>query len=343
MPEKTALITGISGQDGCYLSALLLEKGYRVHGWTRSLAATLQSPLIFFLRQHCPNVDLQSRLTLSEVDLFDAATVQESVAQIQPGEIYNLAGQSRPGDSFASPKETFEANTQPVLHLLEAIRHTNNPGQVRLFQAGSAEVFAGAHECPQSESTPLAPLSPYGVSKATAQLLVATYRQNYGLHACTGILYNHESPLRSTDFVTGKIVDGVARIAMGQEQDLTLGNLDVTRDWGFARDYVEAMWRMLQHEAGDDFVIATGRQHSLKQFLNCAFSTVGLDWQDYTRTDTSLKRSVESIHLCGDPTRIRQRLNWEAETPFESMVELMVRERIVAIRDESSASTHTSD
>ncbi len=335
MPQ-TALITGITGQDGSYLCELLLSKGYCVHGSTRSAESESLNHLKAGLNKARPIEDpLDSVLKIHELDFATKESISEFLDKHKIDEIYHLAGQTRVGDSFDRPTATFNANVKSTLSLLEAIRTSSRSQSIRFFQASSAEIFGGAEESPQTELTRYAPRSPYAASKVAAQSLVESYREAYGLFVCSGILYNHESPRRSTEFVTGKIVDAAARIALGEEHKLVLGNLETGRDWGFAGDYVEAMWMMLQHEVPKDFVIATGEWHSLREFLEIAFQTVGLDWQDYTTSDPKFFRPVEPTRLVGDPTRIKTELGWQPATTFVEMIEEMVKQRIVQRRNES--------
>ncbi len=328
--SPTALITGVTGQDGSYLSELLLSKGYNVHGSTRSVESKSVNRLRSRLEasKHFDQ-PIDSVLKIHELDFDSVESIQQFLDQNNIAEIYHLAGQTRVGDSFHHPAKTFKANVDPVLTLLEAIRTSRRAKELRFFQASSAEIFGGTNESPQSALTRLAPRSPYAASKVAAQSLVESYRESYGLFVCSGILYNHESFLRSPDFVTGKIVDAVARIALGDDHRLVLGNLETGRDWGFAGDYVKAMWMMLQQDSPEDFIIATGEWHSLQEFLEIAFQSVSLDWQDYTTSTSEFFRPTEPVKLIGDPTRINSQLGWQPETTFTEMIEGMVKQRIV--------------
>ena len=328
--SKKALITGITGQDGFYLCRLLVSKGYRVYGWSRDLSHDRSTR---FVERIQLDVGDSENIKLIEVDPLNSVEVRRSIEEIQPNEIYNLGSQSNIGKSFEEPQETFTANTTSVLFLLEAVRHFDSDFKVRFFQASSASVFEGSQHSPQNEETLLTPRSPYAASKASSHLLVASYRKAYDLFACSGILYNHESPLRPETFVTGKIVAAAAKIALGVDESLVLGNLETGRDWGYAGDYVEAMWLMLQHTQPEDFIIATGQWHLLKDFLKIAFQTVGLDWQDYTSSDPKFFRPTEPIQLVGDISKIEQELNWTPPTSFQEMIEEMVKQKILELRE----------
>lgn len=326
---KTALITGITGQDGSYLCELLLQKGYTVHGWTRNLKGQHVCRLQRFVSSANAS---EKRLHLHQLDGSHINEITEFINQIELDEVYNLAGQSHVGESFQKPVETFNANVTAVLHLLEAIRKSPRCQSIRFFQAGSAAVFEGSSESPQSETTHPVPRSPYAASKLSSQILVQSYRDSYGMFACCGTLFNHESLRRPVSFVTGKIVDAVAHIALGEQSELRIGNLETGRDWGFAGDYVRAMWMMLQSELPRDFVIATGEWHSLRQFLTIAFRTVGLDWEDYTVCDPELYRNHDSARLVGDASLIAEVLGWKPSVDFTQMVEEMVQGRLSEIR-----------
>lgn len=329
---QTALITGITGQDGSYLCELLLSKGYVVHGLTRSSESPKAQKLKRLLADQNLGVDLSRHLRIHAINLEDAANVRDCVHTLQAGEIYHLASQSHIGASYQAPVETFAANTLSVLHLLEAIRSAANPQKFKFFVAGSAAIFEGAEDSPQTEQTPLSPRSPYGTSKASAKLLVETFRASYGLFACTGILFNHESPRRPAEFVTAKIVNAVARIALKQQQSLELGNIETGRDWGFAGDYVRAMWQMLQNDVPEDFIIATGKWHTLTDLLKIAFRTVRLDWQAHTHCDPQLVRPHEPVRLLGDSSAIRSKLGWEPLLDFESMIQFMVEQKLAMLK-----------
>ena len=308
-----ALITGITGQDGSYLTDLLLDKGYTVHGMVRPTSTESTWRLEPLPRKG---------LTLHDGDLCDAGRLTRLLADIAPDEVYNLAAQSHVGTSFATPLFTAEVTGLGALRLLEAARAMRNPP--RIYQASSSEVFGNATESPQHEGTPLRPCSPYGASKAFAHHMVQTYRDAYGLHASNGILFNHESPRRGVDFVTRKITVAVGRIAAGLQDTLVLGNLDARRDWGFAGDYVEAMWRMLQQPQGEDYVVATGETHSVRDFCHAAFEHVGLDWRNHVEVDTGLYRPTEVHEVCGNATRAQEQLQWRPKVGFAQLVRMMV-------------------
>lgn len=327
--NKTALITGITGQDGFYLTELLLNKDNVVYGTTRNTNAPATQNLISSLRQSVDATGFEERLQIREIDLLNRLAVERIIAEVQPDEVYHLAGQSRVGRSFEFPRETYQANVTTTQHLLDAI-HLTSADRSKIFLAGSGEIFGGTPDGPSHEMTPYAPPSPYARSKLSAQLLVETYREAFGLFACTGILFNHESPRRSEDFVTGKIAHSVARIARGEQQELVLGNLAIGRDWAFARDHVKAMKLMLHAETPQDYVIATGVWRPLTEFLDVAFKVVGLDWRDYTSSDESLFRPSDPIKLFGDSSKIKNELGWQPETPFEELVEMMVKQALLS-------------
>ena len=309
---KRALITGITGQDGSYLAELLLEKGYEVFGVMRRLSA--------------PNswrIDhLRDRVTLCSGDLLDQLSIIRLLDQHRPDEFYNLAAMSFVPASWDTPLLTGEFNSQGVTRVLDAIR-TVNP-KVKFYQASSSEMFGKVREIPQTEDTPFYPRSPYGVSKVFGHYITVNYRESYDLFAVSGILFNHESPRRGLEFVTRKVTDGVARIKLGLADALALGNLDAQRDWGFAGDYVRAMWLMLQQPAADDYVIATGVSHSVRELVEIAFGRVGLDWQKYVKTDPRFLRPAEVDHLIGNPSKARNVLGWEPKVDFRQLVEMMV-------------------
>lgn len=309
----TALVTGISGQDGSYLAEFLLAKGYQVHGITRRVSN--------------PNLErllpLLDRVTIHEGDLLDQSSLLTAIENSQPDEVYNLAAQSFVPTSWSQPILTGEFTAMGVSRLLEAIRLVGRD-KIRFYQASSSEMFGRVREVPQRELTPFYPRSPYGVAKAFGHFLTVNYRESFGMYCTSGILFNHESPRRGTEFVTRKISLAVARIKLGLQDKLKLGNLDAQRDWGFAGDYVEAMWRMLQQEEPKDYVIGTGRAHSVQDFVNHAFAHVGLDPNQYVETDPSLIRPAEVDHLIADPTRAREELGWRESVTFEQLVEMMV-------------------
>src|SRR5690242_9778122 len=310
--SKRALITGITGQDGSYLAELLLAKGYSVVGAVRRAS----SPNLWRIEH------LLDRITLQPADLLDQLSLIRLFDAVQPDEVYNLAAMSFVPASWEQPLLTGEFNSQGVTRVLEAIRQVD-PG-IRLYQASSSEMYGRVREVPQTELTPFYPRSPYGVSKVFAHYITVNYRESYGMFACSGILFNHESPRRGLEFVTRKVTDGVARIKLGLVDHLNLGNLDACRDWGFAGDYVRAMWLMLQQDQPDDYVIATGVSHSVKKLAETAFAHVGLDWQHYVRIDPALKRPAEVDHLIGDASKGRRVLGWTPSVSFEQLVAMMV-------------------
>ena len=309
---KRALITGITGQDGSYLAELLLDKSYEVHGMVRR-----SSTENFERIQH-----LTDKVTLVQADLLDPSSLVEALEEAQPDEVYNLGAQSFVPTSWRQPVLTAEFTAVGVTRILEAIRRVNP--DIRFYQASSSEMFGKVREVPQSETTPFYPRSPYGVAKAYGHFITVNYRESYGLFAVSGILFNHESPRRGLEFVTRKISDGVARIKLGLSDDLRLGNLDAKRDWGFAGDYVEAMWRMLQADEPDDYVIATGEEHSVQECVDIAFAHAGLDPKQYVKTDPQFLRPAEVDHLVGDASKARQELGWEPHVSFKELAEMMV-------------------
>ena len=309
---KRALITGITGQDGSYLAELLLEEGYEVTGVVR--------------RSSAPNLwrieHLLDRITLRPGDLLDQLSLVRIIQDVKPHELYNLAAMSFVPASWDQPLLTGEYNSMGVTRLLEAIRQVD-PG-VRLYQASSSEMYGRVREVPQTELTPFYPRSPYGVSKVFGHYITVNYRESYGLFAVSGILFNHESPRRGLEFVTRKVSDGVARIKLGLADQLALGNLEAQRDWGFAGDYVRAMWMMLQQDHADDYLIATGVSHSVQQLCEVAFGHVGLEWQKYVRTDPAFLRPAEVDHLIGNPAKAARLLGWEPAVEFTQLVAMMV-------------------
>jgi GDPmannose 4,6-dehydratase len=319
---KRALITGITGQDGAYLTELLLAKGYDVHGLLRR-ASLFNTDRIDHL-YHDPHVS-GANLTLHYGDLADGTALRRVLERVQPDEVYNLAAQSHVKVSFEIPEYTADVVAVGALRLLEALRdHLANGGApMRCYQAGSSEMY-GAAPAPQSERTPFAPRSPYAVSKLAAHWYSVNYREAYGLFICNGILFNHESPRRGETFVTRKITRAAARIKDGLQHKLYLGNLDAERDWGFAGDYVEAMWLMLQQDRGDDYVVATGVTHSVREFAERAFAELGLDWREHVEVDQRYFRPTEVALLRGDATKARQVLNWRPKVGFEELVRMMI-------------------
>ena len=316
---KKALITGITGQDGSYLAELLLEKGYEVHGIIRR-SSTFNTQRIDHLYQD-PHVN-GVRLFLHYGDMADSSNLMRIVHEIAPDEVYNLAAQSHVRVSFDSPEFTGDVDALGTMRLLEAIRLTGV--KTRFYQASTSELYGKVQEIPQRETTPFYPRSPYGVAKLYSFWAVKNYREAYGLHASNGILFNHESPRRGETFVTRKITRAVSRIKMGLQSELFMGNVNARRDWGFAGDYVEGMWRMLQQDSPDDYVLATGEMHSVKEFLAEAFGYVGLDWEKYVKHDSRYERPSEVDQLLGDPTKARTVLGWTPKVTFKELVKMMV-------------------
>jgi len=307
-----ALITGITGQDGSYLAELLLEKGYEVHGLVRR-SSSFNTWRIDHVRD---------RLVLHYGDLVDQNSLMRTLELVGPDEVYNLAAQSHVKVSFEMPEYTASVTALGVLRLLDAVRELELPA--RVYQAGSSEMYGLVQETPQTERTPFHPRSPYGAAKVFGHWMAVNYREGYGMHASNGILFNHESPRRGENFVTRKITMAVAAIKHGREHELHLGNLEAKRDWGYAKDYVDAMWRMLQQERPDDYVVATGETHSVRDFLEEAFSHVGLRWQDHVKVDPKYFRPAEVDVLQGDPGKARAALGWAPRVPFKDLVRLMV-------------------
>ncbi len=321
--RKRSLITGITGQDGSYLSELLLEKGYEVHGIIRR-SSSFNTDRIDHIYVD-PHED-KARFFLHYGDLTDGTTLRRILEETQPHEVYNLGAQSHVRVSFDSPEYTVDTVAMGTLRLLEAIRdyQQRTGNQVKFYQAGSSEMFGKVMEVPQKETTPFYPRSPYSCAKVYAHWQTINYRESYNLFACNGILFNHESPRRGETFVTRKITRAVARIKAGKQKKLYLGNLDAKRDWGYAKDYVRAMWLMLQQSQPDDYVVATHETHSIREFLEIAFTYVGLNWQDYVEFDERYLRPAEVDLLIGDPTKAKEKLGWEPSVTFEELVKLMV-------------------
>jgi len=307
-----ALITGITGQDGSYLAELLLEKGYKVFGLVRRASTETFERI----------AHLHDDITLIQGDLLDQYSLSEAIHQAEPAEIYNLAAQSFVPTSWQQPLLTGEFTGLGVTRVLEAMRFVDP--KIRFYQASSSEMFGKVREVPQNEHTPFYPRSPYGVAKVYGHFITVNYRESYNLFACSGMLFNHESPRRGLEFVTRKVTDGVARIKLGQQKDLKLGNLDAQRDWGFAGDYVRAMWLMLQQDTPDDYVIATGVTHSVRDLVRVAFEHVGLNYEDYVKVDPAFIRPAEVDLLIGDPSKAKKQLGWEPEVSFEGLVAMMV-------------------
>ena len=323
--SKRAVITGITGQDGSYLAELLLDKGYEVVGITRRLSAP----------NHWRIAHLQDRIELRPADLLDQLSLIRVVEDVRPHEFYNLAAMSFVPASWDQPMLTGEYNAQGVTRVMEAIRQVDT--SIKVYQASSSEMFGKVRETPQTELTPFYPRSPYGVSKVFAHYITVNYRESYDLFAASGILFNHESPRRGLEFVTRKVTIGVARIKLGLADSLALGNLDAHRDWGFAGDYVRAMWAMLQRDTPEDYVIATGLSHSVRDLVEAAFTHVGLDWQDYVRTSSALLRPAEVEHLIGDSSKARSDFGWKPSIDFSSLVQMMVDEDLERVKSGRTA------
>jgi GDPmannose 4,6-dehydratase len=317
---KTALITGITGQDGSYLAEFLLERGYRVIGMTRRSSTDVHERI-----EH-----IVDRLEIVSGDLLDQSSITSIVASVRPDEIYNLAAQSFVPTSWTQPVLTGEFTALGVTRVLEAIRAVDT--KIRFYQASSSEMFGKVREVPQTENTPFYPRSPYGVAKVYGHYITVNYRESYDIFAVSGMCFNHESPRRGREFVTRKISDGVARIKLGLMKELRLGNLDAKRDWGFALDYVRGMWMMLQHDSPEDFVLATGRTHTVREFLRIAFACVDLDWEKYVVVDPRFYRPAEVDMLVGDPAKAKRLLGWEPQVSFEELAEMMVRADVERLR-----------
>ncbi|MFH1417359.1 MAG: GDP-mannose 4,6-dehydratase [Planctomycetota bacterium] len=333
MDDHAALITGITGQDGAYLAELLLSKGYRVHGTHRRSSAfkPLGGEFVETGRQA-----RGSGVHLHVGDLLDPIGLRRIISDVQPTEVYNLAAQSHVHASFHDPIYTAQVVAMGTLNLLEALRDYRDATlrDVRFYQASSSEIFGKAEEEPQTEHTPFRPRNPYACAKAHAYWQTVTYREGYGLYACNGILFNHESPRRGEEYVTRKITRAATRIKLGLQDELRLGNLDAERDWGFAGDYVRAMWLMLRQTEPDDYVIATGKTQTIRAFLDAAFGLLNLDWRDYVRVDRSYMRPTEPTMLRGDASKARRVLGWEPEVAFEELVRMMVEADMEAAQKE---------
>ncbi len=319
---KRALITGITGQDGAYLAEFLLKHGYEVHGMVRR-----SSSENFERVAH-----LRDRIELHQADLLDQLSMVRLVDQTKPHELYNLAAQSFVPTSFEQPLLTGEFTGLGVTRVLEAIRTVDR--SIRMYQASSSEMFGSVREEPQTELTPFYPRSPYGVAKVYGHWITVNYRESYDIFACSGILFNHESPLRGKEFVTRKITDGVARVKLGLQKEIRLGNLDALRDWGFAGDYVRAMWMMLNHDSPDDYVVATGEKHSVRDFARIAFEHVGLNWEEHVIVDPKYLRPAEVTTLCGDCSKAKRILGWEPEVSFQELVQMMVEADLNRVKKE---------
>jgi GDPmannose 4,6-dehydratase len=324
----TALITGITGQDGSYLAELLLEKGYKVVGLVR------RSSTINFERIG----HIQDQLTIASGDLLDQTSLMRVIDEHRPDELYNLAAQSFVQTSWKQPVFTGEVTALGVTRVLDAIRAVDP--NIRFYQASSSEMFGKVREVPQKESTPFYPRSPYGVAKVYGHWITINYRESYELHATSGILFNHESPRRGLEFVTRKVTDGAVRIKLGMAQQLALGNLDARRDWGYAGDYVHAMWLMLQSDSPDDYVISTGETHSVQELVETAFSYLDLDWKEYVVQDPRFMRPAEVDLLVGDASKARRRLGWEPTVPFDELIRMMVDADLKKLKKEFANSEH---
>ncbi len=311
-PKRRALVTGITGQDGSYLAELLLSKGYEVVGMVRRTSTVNWERI----------AHLQDKITFAYGDLLDEVSLIGVLREFRPQQVYNLAAQSFVPTSWAQPVLTGEFTALGVTRILDAIRIVDP--EIRFYQASSSEMFGKVHEVPQSETTPFYPRSPYGVAKVYGHWITVNYRESYDLHACSGILFNHESPRRGIEFVTRKISHAVAQIKLGHAKEVRLGNLDAERDWGFAGDYVEAMWAMVQRDVPDDFVVATNETHSVREFCQIAFDHVGLNWEDHVYIDPVLVRPAEVEILCADTTRVRGELGWKPEVDFSTLMKMMV-------------------
>jgi GDPmannose 4,6-dehydratase len=330
--KKTALITGITGQDGSYLAELLLEKGYAVHGVVRRTSNLLRSRIEHLRNDESPHSE---SLFLHYGDLSDGTTLRRIFSEVQPAEIYHLAGQSHVGLSFEIPESTCEEIGMATLRLLEIAR--DQPGPVKFYHASSSEIFGNAMESPQTEETPFRPASPYGCAKAFATQLARVYRESYGLFVSNGILYNHESPRRGENFVTRKIARTVARIARGLDEELSLGSLESRRDWGRAQDYVAAMWLMLQQETPGDYIVATGETHSVRDFVEAAFAVVNLPPEKYVKRNPAFDRPADPARLVGSPAKIQRELGWQPTGSFADLVREMVEAELAAIDTSSSS------
>ena len=326
--EKTALITGITGQDGSYLTELLLQKGYAVHGIVRRTSNLLRSRIEHLRRDEKIYNEI---LFLHYGDLSDTTTLRRIFREVNPGEVYHLAGQSHVGLSFELPESTCDEAGMATLRLLEIVR--DQSPAIKFYHASTSEIFGNANEFPQNEETPMRPTSPYGCAKAFATMLARVYRKSYGMFVCNGILYNHESPRRGENFVTRKIARAAARISRGLDSELVLGNLESERDWGQAQDCVVAMWKMLQYDKADDYVVATGETHSVREFVEAAFALVDLPWKKYVKQDPAFDRPMEPTRLVGSADKIRKTLGWKPTGSFEQLVREMVEAELKALKN----------
>jgi GDPmannose 4,6-dehydratase len=325
---KNALVTGITGQDGSYLAELLLEKGYKVYGLRRRTSTPIMENI-----EHIKN-----EIEFIDGDLLDQGSLLHAVRISNPDEVYNLAAQSFVGTSWIQPVLTGQSTAIGVANMLEAVRYAKP--DARYYQASSSEMFGKVVETPQKETTPFYPRSPYGVAKVYGHWITVNYRESYDMYACSGILFNHESPRRGVEFVTRKVTDAVARIKLGLQTELRLGNLDAKRDWGFAGDYVKAMWLMLQQDKAEDFVISTGETHTVEELVSIAFSHVDLNWRDYVVIDEKFVRPAEVDLLLGDCSKAKEKLGWKLEVGFEQMVKMMVDNDLQKISSNNNVLVH---
>lgn len=330
MADRRALITGITGQDGSYLAELLLDEGYEVHGVVRRSSTDTLDRI-----NH-----IKDQLELVHADLTDQASVIDAISEIRPSEVYNLAAQSFVPTSWKQPILTANVTALGVTRVLEAIKLVDP--SIRFYQASSSEMFGQVHETPQRETTPFYPRSPYGAAKLYGHWITVNYRESYDIFAVSGILFNHESPRRGLEFVTRKVTDGVARIKLGLSKEFSLGNMDAQRDWGYAKDYVRAMWLMLQRDEAQDYVIASGEMHSVRELCEIAFGHVDLDWNDHVRIDESLLRPAEVHKLQGDCSKARMDLDWVPETSFEELIRMMIDADLERLRREIRAGKKAS-
>ncbi|WP_127594046.1 GDP-mannose 4,6-dehydratase [Paenibacillus lautus] len=325
---KNALVTGITGQDGSYLAELLLEKGYKVYGLRRRTSTPIMENI-----EH-----IKHEIEFIDGDLLDQGSLMNAVRISNPDEVYNLAAQSFVGTSWIQPVLTGQSTAIGVANMLEAVRYAKP--DARFYQASSSEMFGKVVETPQKETTPFYPRSPYGVAKVYGHWITVNYRESYDMYACSGILFNHESPRRGVEFVTRKVTDAVARIKLGLQTELRLGNLDAKRDWGFAGDYVKAMWLMLQQDKAEDFVISTGETHTVEELVSIAFSHVDLNWRDYVVIDEKFVRPAEVDLLLGDCSKANEKLGWKLEVGFEQMVKMMVDNDLQKISSNNNVLVH---
>ncbi len=323
--NKTALVTGITGHDGSYLAEFLLEKGYKVFGMVRRSSTENFERIAHY----------RDKVTLIQADLLDQMSLITAISESQPDEIYNLAAQSFVPTSWTKPVLTAQFTALGVTRMLEAMRLTKK--DARFYQASSSEMFGKVAETPQTENTPFHPRSPYGVAKVYGHFITVNYRESYDLYACSGILFNHESPRRGYEFVTRKVTDGVARIKLGLASELRLGNLDAKRDWGYAGDYVKMMWMMLQQDEPDDYVICSGETHSVEELVQIAFDYVGLDWKDYVKIDQHFVRPADVDLLIGNPAKAREKLGWEPKVSFKEMIRMMIDNDLKMVQEKIDA------